>query len=71
MNKLTLDQIMKIVVSECRNGCSDAASAYRHLMNNYGEQIDNPRIIGLFLESLNFHAIRENSGEMYDYFYLK
>ncbi|MET0980100.1 MAG: hypothetical protein ABWX90_02490 [Candidatus Saccharimonadales bacterium] len=71
MNKLTLDEIMKIVVTESRNGCSDASSAYRHLLNNYGDRIESPRILGLLLESLNYHAIRENSGELYDHFMMK
>ena len=71
MNKMTLDEIMKIVVSECRNGCSDAASAYRHILNNHGERVESPYILGLLLESINFHAIREHHGELYDHFMTK
>jgi hypothetical protein len=71
MNKMTLDEIMKIVVTECRNGCKDAQSAYRHILNNHGDRIESPLVLEKILHSLNYHALREYSGELYDHFMMK
>lgn len=68
MNKLTLQEILKIVVDECRNGCTDARSAYMYFCERYKDRIVDEYQLGLFLETLNFYAIREKSTELHGLF---
>lgn len=62
----SLPSVYAIVVRECRNGCTDVRSALSHVSRHHPELVDQDAcIVGyqlrLFLETLNFHAIRENS----------
>jgi len=58
MSKLTLEQILNIVVGESRNSCSNAADAYNYIASHYSYVVDHQEL-KKFLRILNFAAIRE------------
>jgi hypothetical protein len=67
-------EVYAFVVSECRNGCTDAASAFRNICRLRPHWVDNADhadglrgyVLLAFLNTLNFAAIRENSETLYE-----
>lgn len=69
MNKKITSEVLTLVVSECRNGCTDARSAYAYIERHRPQWIDKDSAVEgyalmAFLESLNFFAIREHSDTL-------
>lgn len=57
--------VLTIVVGECFNSCTDARSAFEYIQRGYqrsGQPLsrEEMRNIRPLLESLNYHAIRDN-----------
>lgn len=57
--------VLTLVVGEAFNSCTDARSAFEYIQRGYhrGKPMSHEEIRSLkpLLESLNYHAIRENS----------
>lgn len=65
MNLKTISTVYAIVVRECQNGCTDVRSSLAHITRHHPELVDKEDVVygyklRRFLETLNFHAIREN-----------
>jgi hypothetical protein len=69
---MNMQQVFHHIVLECRNGCTDAASTWIWIKRFHPELMDNldasPGLQGAllraFLQTLNFHAIRENQADL-------
>lgn len=68
MNLQVFPQVYQHIVVECQNGCTDAPSAFMWFKRHCPDLVDNlggpPGIEGYvlraFLQTINFHAVREN-----------
>lgn len=64
---LTIQEILHIVISECRNSCSTAEYSREYLTRHYKERIENVKNVWALLKILNYAAIREDSQLLYFY----
>ena len=70
---INVHQVYRHVVTECQNGCTDASSAFVWIKRHRPDLVDNlggpPGIEGrtllAILQSINFHAVRENRTTLF------
>lgn len=70
MKTLPIAEVYAFIVAECRHGCTNARSAFEYIGRTRPEWVDTDSavrgyVLGAFLESLNFAAIREQSDTLY------
>ena len=63
-NPLSIQEILHIIASECRNGCSSPSNMYEYFSKQYRNQVDL-REITVLSNVLNFSSIREQSGALF------
>lgn len=72
MIALNIGHIYGHVVVECRNGCTDAPSAFNWFMKYRPDLVDNlgapasveGEALRTILQTINYHAVRENCAAL-------
>lgn len=61
---MNAQQILHIIVSECKHGCTSPSQTYEYFSRHYADRVDM-RDVNVISHILDFDSVREHEEQLY------